>query len=88
MTKEYIEREAVSRTIEHYDPAYCFVLDYVPAADVVEVVRCGQCRFNCYVQSDGIVHCCRESILGFGTVFRKETDYCSYGKRKDGADHA
>jgi len=62
------------------------LLENTPASDVVEVVRCEKCLFNGYVQSDGVIHCARESVMGTGTVFRKATDYCSYGVRKDGAD--
>ena len=32
MGKEYIERDAARRTIEHYDPAYSSILDNIPAA--------------------------------------------------------
>lgn len=37
--KEYIEREAARRAIEHADPAFCYCIDYVPAADVAPVVH-------------------------------------------------
>lgn len=34
---EYIKKEDARRAIEHYDPAFCFCIEYIPAADVVEV---------------------------------------------------
>lgn len=40
---EYIEREAARRAIEHADPAICYVLDYVPSAEV-EKVKHGEWR--------------------------------------------
>ena len=33
--EEYISRQAARRAIEHYDPAFCSVIDGVPAANVV-----------------------------------------------------
>ena len=59
------------------------LLRHVPAADVVEVVRCEKCahfRRNQFANS-AIDGCMR---LGF-TPCRPD-DYCSYGERKDGAD--
>ena len=94
--KEYIERGAVERMLENAQivsdgeySGYCtedISLDEIPTADVVEAVRCEKCLFNGYVQSDGVIHCARESVMGTGTVLRKATDYCSYGERKDDAD--
>lgn len=37
--KEYIEREAARRAIEHADPAFCYCIDHVPAADVAPVIH-------------------------------------------------
>lgn len=39
--KEYIEREAARRAIEHADPAFCYCIDYVPAADLSPCALCG-----------------------------------------------
>ena len=36
---EYIEREAARRAIEHADPAFCYCIDNIPAAEVAPVVR-------------------------------------------------
>ena len=49
------------------------VLRDTPSADVVEVLRCKDCK---WVEDDGF---CR---LHWGKL--KMDDYCSYGERKDG----
>ena len=106
MAKEYIEREAAKRellswavSINH--PEYLIkddalhIIDSFPAADVVEVVRCKDCKFflqynEKYAQevehADGdclvkILH--GEEMQYFAC---KYDDYCSYGERKEGAN--
>ena len=49
----------------------------LPAADVVEVVRCKDCK---YWHSDAL--CCSREIHYI--VNAEVNDYCSYGERKDG----
>lgn len=88
MTKEYIEREAARRELLSWAvcmnrPEYLMkddalhVIDSIPAADVVEVVRCEDCSYNpnLNTRTKGMVWCRK---------FRSEldpTDYCSYGER-------
>ena len=100
---EYIEREALMAypiRINHYDREHGkldFVLgiesvmeyaENLPAADVVEVVRCKDCKYsrelkrndpfeNSFV--DGCIWCIKHSRVSFINGF------CSYGRRKDGA---
>ena len=51
-----------------------------PAADVAEVVRCRDCKYGDYdSKPDGAMVCLRTND-GF---WRKETDFCSYGKPKE-----
>ena len=51
-----------------------------PFADVVEVVRCKDCR---YWRSDG--ECIMHSNYTINAIYgADENDYCSYGERKDG----
>ena len=74
---EYIERDALMRNLkqfapEHLTPLIEILIQKQPVADVVEVVRCKDCKNHnrprlgycsmtlCYVQPD---------------------DYCSYGER-------
>ena len=80
---EYIKREEAKETVK-YIP-YCDWktvgdwLDEMPAADVVEVVRCKDCKQG-WRTIDGYVHCshpCGKKILVKGS------DFCSYGERRD-----
>lgn len=66
------------------------VIAYLPAADVVEVVRCKDCKFfipdaeldhNEYpniTEADGLCDC--------SLKFTDADDFCSHGERKYGAD--
>lgn len=53
-------------------------LNVAPAVDVVEVVRCGECKFYSPVEGD-IGDCEREDILYLNV---NKSDFCSYGVRK------
>ena len=50
-------------------------------ADVVEVVRCKDCKYKTFEQANNIIHCDRDRKQG--TMFFKPDDFCSYGKRRD-----
>lgn len=70
---EYIEREAVIHKMKmDIRPPFAVVRDF-PAADVVPVVRCKDCKFwdfgDCY-----------------RLELSRTDDFCSYGERKEGAD--
>lgn len=49
------------------------MLDNTPTADVVEVVRCKDCK---YYMSDICYH-------DFGLNFMRSDDYCCYGERRE-----
>lgn len=51
-----------------------------PAADVVEVVRCKDCK-NLYPDDTGKLHWCDCHRMFVGL-----DDFCNYGKRKDGGE--
>ncbi len=78
---EYIEREkAKQRLVYDYAYAAANILDEIPAADVVEVVRCKDCKYR-YVPAS--------CALWYATFYGKEyfvergdNFYCSYGERK------
>ena len=100
MATEYIEREAAKRellswavSINH--PEYLIkddalhIIDSIPAADVAEVVRCSECKHwkptgskagNSFSDMEYIGGC------EFTKYCRRESDFCSYGERKEGAD--
>lgn len=53
----------------------CRIIDATPDADVVEVVRCGECK---YLMQDGR---CYE--FADDNIKPSVSDYCSYGEKKD-----
>lgn len=57
-------------------------IETVPSADAVKVVRCRDCKWSdWYTAVDGKQYCyCMET----GVSALMETDYCSFGERKDG----
>lgn len=56
----------------------------LPVVDAVPVVRCKDCKYGDYdSKPDGAMVCLRTKD-GF---WRKETDFCSYGERKDNDEH-
>lgn len=96
MDREYIEREtALEKVIEvkHHDPELSGVvlhryikeidLKDIPAADVVEVVRCRECKYSYKDEIFGNRWC--DSHLGCRKV--KDDGYCYLGERKEGADN-
>ena len=91
MAKEYIEREAAKRELLSWavcmnHPEYLMkddalhVIDSIPAADAVEVVRCRDCKYHEDTSITEHEHCCL-----IGKTVRYD-DFCSYGERKGGAD--
>ena len=104
--QEYIEREAAKERLRMWitdcvldgdnDAADCFrgcidLLDSIPAADLVEVVRCRECvHWKSIGNKAGNSFSDMEYIGGceFTKYCRRESDFCSYGERKEGADNA
>ena len=96
MIKEYIEREAALNAINYnsiIDPTESDIVALtlataqkhirkVPAADVVEVVRCKDCQH--YI--DGCCYVSNRTNKGLyprvNIHSRNENDYCSYGERR------
>ena len=56
------------------------ILREAPTVDAVEVLRCWKCIYHEDTDVTGFKHCC----LIDKTV--RYNDFCSYGKRKGGAD--
>ena len=98
MTK-YIEaaREATIIAEKHGIPIADLVDTFaeIPAADVVEVVRCRECKYwgdedGKLQRSDGLLfaRCIMHNYLLDGRHTGwcpTENDFCSYGERKEGA---
>ena len=83
--KEYIERAAVIELItrRYEQPELCtYEINSIPAADVVEVTFCKDCRYyqDAKVNEKGFLIC---PASGMEIT---ETDYCSYGSRMDKED--
>lgn len=87
--EEYIKRSELQKTMQHvYEDSTCplhiaaEVDQYItetPAADVVEVVRCGECeRRSKSADLTDTVYCpwLKQQM--------RKTDFCSYGERRDG----
>jgi len=75
---EYISREAAKRIIDDIDTWAAGWRDYakqqvdsIPAADVVEVVRCRDC-----IRADKYGHCEMQNFWG------TRDDFCSRGERR------
>ena len=84
MAKEYIEREAALMGVMR---AGCLantvqVLKDIPAADVVEVVRCAECKNWGGVIFGNVCRRWRFSHLGSKNS-TKPNDFCFYGERRD-----
>ena len=103
MAKEYIERKRAivdaCNSLELYPSEYAELenaLNRIPAADVVEVVRCRECKYwgdeaGELQRSDGVLfaRCKVHNYLLDGRHTGwcpTENDFCSYGERKEGAD--
>ena len=58
------------------------IIENAPTADVVEVVRCKDCKYRGAMLSvpKGVFYTCKKYLL----PYCKPDDYCSYGERMDG----
>ena len=101
---EYIEREAAIKICSgQYKEClrksdWCgdtvawnigFLIKQIPAADVVEVVRCAECEYwNTEEKSFYGVKCrCERFTLGSSEIYTCQHDFCSYGERKETDEH-
>ena len=84
---KYIGTDKLKQMVEHemdmqdtYLPAHFFdIVDDMPAADVVEVVRCKDCKYLDYV--DEHEKWCMGR--GYPATMVKDDGYCEIGKRKE-----
>lgn len=88
-TAEYIKRDDVISGIKkHEESLYTYaelsVLDKIedmvaniPTADVVEVVRCSECKYSLPIQSEIFV-CCKRTWRNI-----EDDNYCAKGERRD-----
>ena len=91
MPDEYISREAALKAANEWVSEACMApvmrvsrlfdkLAKVPAADVAEVVRRRDCKYGDYDSKPNGAMVCLRTNDGF---WRKETDFCSYGERRE-----
>ena len=80
---EYIEREAAIKAAKHawakgLEPTQ--YIEIVPAADVVEVVRCGQCFYSAH---EGELWICvhPDQYCDCGAKIVDPGYFCGYGRR-------
>lgn len=97
--KEYIDREAAKIAFQNMDAGsrvpstlltpeeFAEYLDDIPTADVVEVVRCKDCKYYqnspnglCYLHTEPC-----DNAKGYKgeAVCVEDNSFCSYGERKD-----
>lgn len=102
MAEEYISREEALNALLNgmvmtgYQTRAMDCVRFIPAADVVEVVRCKDCKHykrytpaydfaftpNGFKYKESHMCCSRYSEL----LARFETDYCSYAEKKEGKE--
>lgn len=63
-------------------PLILDAIEYAPAVDVVEVVRCKDCKHYEIHKPSVTLNCERDGRL----IPMMPDDFCSYGKRKEGAE--
>ena len=60
------------------DAVMKMVIDRLPSEDVVEVVRCKDCKYL-ETDDDGVTYCCSST----GLDGKLPDDYCSWGERRE-----
>ena len=82
---EYIKREATIEVImseppdAHYPQWYVDKIKRIPAADVVPVVRCKDCRLRGREECAMFYRC----ECGEQHTWETDNDFCSYGEKID-----
>lgn len=81
--KYYLGKDILDAILAHMDTVAA-----LPAADVVEVVRCKDCKYFNLIDkiTEGKYLCDRNKLWQPGQYrpYMSENDYCSYGERKEG----
>lgn len=73
-------------TIPEYADGWNSAIEIIanaPTADVVEVVRCKDCRWWEWEYAGGTVGRCQNPRNGLVYELTDDTDYCSYGERSE-----
>ena len=92
---EYIDREVALKIVTdmmcdckvtHKGRAIRRNIKQIPIADVVEVVRCKDCMWWYPREYGSVIGRCENPYNGLATEYIEEDDFCSYSKRKEGAE--
>ena len=78
--------EKMKRTSRYFDVV--FDVEEMPTVDVVEVVRCRECKYHYWEQEPchgKSVHYCKLPHMRGVEVFKEF--FCYYGEREEGADN-
>ena len=87
---DYIRQKALADPDSGEAVVYLQDIAEAPTVDAVEVVRCRDCKYwkpsgskagNSFADMEYIGGC------EFTNYCRRESDFCSYGERKEGADN-
>ena len=82
--RRYIDADVLKDDLVHnrcfYPAIVASAIRNTPTADVVEVVRCGECRYCKYIRSADIHKCDRREHYSEQV---NVMDYCSYGERRE-----
>ena len=78
---EIVRDRGIAHPNAYYLTNYAMrILQEAPAVDAVEVVRCWKCKYHEDTDVTGFKYCRLHSKIV------RYNDFCSYGKRKEGAD--
>ena len=76
------EQEIAHPNAYHLTNYAMAILQEAPTVDAVEVVRCRNCKYGDWDSKPDDAMVCMRTKDGF---WRSGNDFCSFGKRKDGA---
>ena len=89
---EYIDRQAAKNALTvgfsfHYyaGGTACAIIDDIPSADVVPVVRCKDCKYAHMTYSGAAKYCDRKKELtdDGGSIYLPGDWFCAYGERRE-----
>ena len=83
---EYIKREEATEVVKHawakgLEPSQ--YIEIIPAVDAVPVVRCQECKHR---GTDYCIFHIKGELADEELLRKLDNDFCSYGKRREGAD--
>ena len=80
---EIVREQEIAHPNAYYLTNYAMaILQEAPTVDAVEVVRCRNCKYGDWDSKPDDAMVCMRTKDGF---WRSGDDFCSFGKRKDGA---